>query len=146
VSAGEIRLEGVTFRHNAQRHVLRDVTLTIPGGSLCAFVGPSGAGKSTIFRLLFRFFDVEAGRVLVDGQDIRGVTLESLRRHVAAIPQDTVLLNDTARYNIEYGRPGAGTAAVEAAARAAHIGESASCAHLFVGFPGQEVKSAVLPV
>src|SRR5579864_2434897 len=86
-----------------------------------AVVGPSGAGKSTIARLLFRFYDVDAGAIEIDGQDIREVTQDSLRRTIGVVPQDTVLFNDTIYYNIAYGRPGAGRAEIEAAARRAHI-------------------------
>ena len=93
----------------------------IAGGSTTAVVGPTGSGKSTLARLLFRFYDVDAGRVLIDGQDVRTLTQQSLRAAIGIVPQDTVLFNDTIEYNIAYGRPGAGHDEVVAAARAAHI-------------------------
>jgi ABC-type transport system involved in Fe-S cluster assembly fused permease/ATPase subunit len=105
----------------ATRTLLHDLSFEIPAGKTVAVVGPSGAGKSTLARLLYRFYDVDAGRITIDGQDIRGVTQSSLRRAIGIVPQDTVLFNDTVEYNIAYGRPGAGRAEVEAAAAAAHI-------------------------
>ena len=93
----------------------------MPAGKTVAIVGPSGAGKSTISRLLFRFYDVSAGRILIDGQDLRDVTQASLRASIGIVPQDTVLFNDTVYYNIAYGRPGASPAEVEQAAKLAHI-------------------------
>jgi ABC-type transport system involved in Fe-S cluster assembly fused permease/ATPase subunit len=105
----------------ATRALLQDLSFEIPAGKTVAVVGPSGAGKSTLARLLYRFYDVDAGRITIDGQDIRGVTQSSLRRAIGIVPQDTVLFNDTVEYNIAYGRPGAGRAEVEAAAAAAHI-------------------------
>ena len=101
--------------------VLDGVSFTVPPGRTLAIVGPTGAGKSTISRLLFRFYDASSGRVLLDGQDIRDVTQESLRAAIGVVPQDTVLFNDTIRYNIAYGRDDADDAAVIAAARAARI-------------------------
>ncbi|HVG03413.1 MAG TPA: ATP-binding cassette domain-containing protein, partial [Burkholderiaceae bacterium] len=95
--------------------------LVIAGGSTTAVVGATGSGKSTLARLLFRFYDVDAGRVAIDGQDVRTLTQESLRAAIGIVPQDTVLFNDTIEYNIAYGRPGAGHDEVVAAARAAHI-------------------------
>jgi ATP-binding cassette subfamily B protein len=101
--------------------VLHDVDFTVAAGHTLALVGSSGAGKSTVVRLLFRFYDVREGRVLIDGQDLRAVTQESLRAAIGLVPQDTVLFNDTIRANIAYGRPGAAPAVIEAAARAAQI-------------------------
>jgi ATP-binding cassette subfamily B protein len=97
------------------------VSFEIPAGRTVAVVGPSGAGKSTLARLLYRFYDVQAGAITIDGQDIRQVTQASLRGAIGIVPQDTVLFNDTVEYNIGYGRPGATRAEIEAAAAAAHI-------------------------
>jgi ABC-type transport system involved in Fe-S cluster assembly fused permease/ATPase subunit len=119
--AGEVRFEGVHFGYRPDREILKGIDFAIPPGGKLAIVGPTGAGKSTISRLLFRFYDTTAGRVLVDGQDIRDVTQESLRAAVGVVPQDTVLFNDTIRYNIAYGRPGATQPEIEAAARAAQV-------------------------
>ena len=121
VEGAELRFEGVEFGYDARRPILKDVSFTVPAGKTVAIVGPSGAGKSTISRLLFRFYDVNGGRVLIDGQDIREVTQASLRASIGIVPQDTVLFNDTVFYNIAYGRPGASPAEVERAARLAHI-------------------------
>ncbi|MBL8708427.1 MAG: ABC transporter ATP-binding protein/permease [Rhodospirillaceae bacterium] len=121
VSAGEIRFENVAFDYDPRRPILQGVSFTVPAGHKLAIVGPSGAGKSTISRLLFRFYDVSAGRITIDGQDIRDVTQQSLRAAIGIVPQDTVLFNDTIAYNIAYGRPGASQAEIEAAARLAHI-------------------------
>ena len=101
--------------------VLRGLDLTVGAGEMVAMVGPSGAGKSTISRILFRFYDVDAGRVLIDGQDIRQVTQQSLRAAIGMVPQDTVLFNDTLYYNIAYGNPAASPAEVEEAARLARV-------------------------
>jgi ATP-binding cassette subfamily B protein len=120
---GEIRFEHVDFAYDPRRQVLFDVDFTVPAGTTTAVVGPTGSGKSTLARLLFRFYDVSGGRILIDGQDIRSVTQASLRAAIGIVPQDTVLFNDTIEYNIAYGRPGAGRAEVIAAARAAHIHE-----------------------
>jgi ATP-binding cassette, subfamily B, heavy metal transporter len=121
VNGGEIRFEGVSFAYEAQRPILHDVDFTVPPGHKVAVVGPSGAGKSTLARLLFRFYDVGAGRVLVNGQDVRDVTQRSLRAAIGIVPQDTVLFNDTLYYNIAYARPAAGRDDVEQAARLADI-------------------------
>ncbi|CAO3418244.1 ABCB family ABC transporter ATP-binding protein/permease [Azospirillum endophyticum] len=121
VDGAELRFEGVEFGYDARRPILKDVSFTVPAGKTVAIVGPSGAGKSTISRLLFRFYDVNGGRVLIDGQDLRDVTQASLRASIGIVPQDTVLFNDTVFYNIAYGRPGASPAEVERAARLAHI-------------------------
>jgi ATP-binding cassette subfamily B protein len=121
VRGAEIRFEGVDFAYDARRQVLHDVSFVVPAGSTTAVVGATGSGKSTLARLLFRFYDAGAGRVLVDGQDVRSVTQASLRAAIGIVPQDTVLFNDTIEYNIAYGRPGASHDDVVAAARAAHI-------------------------
>ncbi|MGH7029326.1 MAG: ABCB family ABC transporter ATP-binding protein/permease, partial [Stellaceae bacterium] len=121
VGAGEVAFRHVDFRYDSRRAILGDIDFRVSPGATVAIVGPSGAGKSTIARLLFRFWDVDAGAIVIDGQDLRGVTQDSLRRAVGVVPQDTVLFNDTIYYNIAYGRPGASPAAVEQAARLAHI-------------------------
>jgi ATP-binding cassette subfamily B protein len=121
VSGGAVRLEGVRFGYDPARPILKGITLEVPAGHRVALVGPSGSGKSTIGRLLFRFYDVTGGRLLIDGQDVRDVTLDSLHAAIGVVPQDTVLFNDTIRYNIAYGRDGATQAQIEAAARAARI-------------------------
>ncbi|WP_232829340.1 ABC transporter ATP-binding protein/permease [Tropicimonas sp. IMCC34043] len=118
---GAVALEDVHFAYDADRPILHGVTLRVPAGGSLAIVGPTGSGKSTIGRLLFRFYDVQQGAVLIDGQDVREVTRESLQAAIGVVPQDTVLFNDTIFYNIAYGRPEASRAEVEAAARAAEI-------------------------
>jgi ATP-binding cassette subfamily B protein len=118
---GEVRFEDVGFGYGPDRDILRHVSFTVPAGHTIAIVGPSGAGKSTISRLLFRFYDVVSGTILIDGQDIRSVTQKSLRAAIGIVPQDTVLFNDSIYYNIAYGRPGATREEVEAAARLARI-------------------------
>jgi ABC-type transport system involved in Fe-S cluster assembly fused permease/ATPase subunit len=121
VSDGCVRFEDVSFAYEAARPILQGLSFEVPAGKTVAVVGPSGAGKSTLARLLYRFYDVGGGRITIDGQDIRQVTQASLRQAIGIVPQDTVLFNDTVEYNIAYGRPGAGRAEVEAAARAARI-------------------------
>jgi len=121
VGSGEVRFDRVSFGYDPQRPILHDVSFTIPAGHKVAVVGPSGAGKSTLARLLFRFYDVSSGRILINGQDLRAVTQQSLRAAVGIVPQDTVLFNDTLQYNIAYARPGADQQAIEAAAKAANI-------------------------
>jgi ATP-binding cassette subfamily B protein len=121
LGAGEIRFEDVRFGYRPDREILKGVSFTVPPGRMLAIVGPTGAGKSTISRMLFRFYDVTGGRVLVDGQDVRGMTQQSLRAAIGVVPQDTVLFNDTIRYNIAYGRPGATDAEIENAARLAQV-------------------------
>jgi ATP-binding cassette, subfamily B, heavy metal transporter len=121
VPAGAIRFENVSFDYEPARPILKDLSFEVAAGRTVAIVGPSGAGKSTISRLLFRFYDVTGGRILIDGQDIRDVTQASLRTAIGMVPQDTVLFNDTIRYNIRYGRWNASEAEVEDAARMAQI-------------------------
>jgi ATP-binding cassette subfamily B protein len=118
---GSVRFDNVRFGYDGDREILHGVSFEIPAGRTMAVVGPSGSGKSTLARLMFRFYDVDAGRISIDGQDIREVTQKSLREAIGIVPQDTVLFNDTVEYNIAYGRTGAEHAEVEAAARAAHI-------------------------
>jgi ATP-binding cassette subfamily B protein len=121
VTEGRIEFRNVSFHYETERGILQGLSLTVEPGQTVAVVGPSGAGKSTIGRLLFRFYDVTGGAVLIDGQDIRDVTQASLRAAIGIVPQDTVLFNDTIYYNIAYGRPDASRDEVEAAARAAQI-------------------------
>jgi ATP-binding cassette subfamily B protein len=118
---GEIGFEDVYFAYDVERPILKGISFTVPAGKTFAIVGPSGAGKSTISRLLYRFYDVTGGRILIDGQDISGVTQKSLRAAIGMVPQDTVLFNDTVRYNIGYGRPEATNEEIEAAAKLAQI-------------------------
>ncbi|KAJ5630950.1 uncharacterized protein N7484_011050 [Penicillium longicatenatum] len=118
---GEIRFENVTFGYHPDRPILKNATFTIPAGSKFAIVGPSGCGKSTILRLLFRFYDTQSGRILIDGQDVRDVTLESLRKAIGVVPQDTPLFNDTIAHNIRYGRIDATDEEVQRAAERARI-------------------------
>ena len=121
VTKGEIKFENVSFAYDPERQILKDVSFEVPAGKMVAIVGPSGAGKSTISRILFRFYELTSGRVLIDGQDIRDVTQASLRAAIGMVPQDTVLFNDTILYNIRYGRPEASDAQVREAARLAQI-------------------------
>ena len=118
-----ISFENVVFGYDPDRTILHGLSFEVPAGSRVAIVGPSGAGKSTIARLLFRFYDPQEGRILIDGQDIAGVTQASLRAAIGIVPQDSVLFNDTIGYNIGYGREGAGMAEIEAAARGAAIAD-----------------------
>ena len=118
---GAVRFDNVRFGYDPDRTILHGVSFDIPAGKTVAVVGPSGSGKSTLARLLFRFYDVNAGSISIDGQDIRAITQQSLRQSIGIVPQDTVLFNDTVEYNIAYGRTGAGRGEVEGAAGAAHI-------------------------
>ena len=117
----DVRFEHVSFHYEAKREILRDVSFNIPAGTITAVVGQSGAGKSTLARLLFRFYDVQSGAILIDGQNIQDVTQASLRKAIGIVPQDTVLFNDTIGYNIAYGDPSATIEEVQEAARAAQI-------------------------
>ncbi|WP_068319583.1 ABCB family ABC transporter ATP-binding protein/permease [Polynucleobacter yangtzensis] len=117
----DVRFEHVSFHYDAKREILRDVSFNIPAGTITAVVGQSGAGKSTLARLLFRFYDVQSGKILIDGQNIQDVTQASLRKAIGIVPQDTVLFNDTIGYNIAYGNPSATIEEVQEAARAAQI-------------------------
>jgi len=121
VTAGAVRFEDVRFAYEVERPILKGLSFEVPAGKTVAIVGPSGAGKSTISRLLFRLYDISGGRITIDGQDIRDVTQASLRAAIGMVPQDTVLFNDTIRYNIRYGRWDASDAEVEEAARLAQI-------------------------
>ena len=118
---GALAFEDVSFSYDKERPILKGVSFTVPAGHTVAIVGPSGAGKSTISRLLYRFYELTGGRITIDGQDIADVTQKSLRAAIGMVPQDTVLFNDTIRYNIRYGRPDASDAEVEAAAKMAQI-------------------------
>ena len=121
VSRGAIRFDKLNFGYEPDREILKGLDIEIPAGTSCAIVGPSGAGKSTIARLLYRFYDPSAGRILIDGQDIAAVSQKSLRAAIGIVPQDTVLFNDTIGYNIGYGRDGASQEEIEAAANGAAI-------------------------
>ena len=116
-----MRFEAVQFAYERERPILHGINLEIPAGKTVAVVGASGAGKSTLSRLLYRFYDIQGGRITIAGQDIAQVTQESLRRAIGIVPQDTVLFNDSIAYNIAYGHPGASQEEVEQAARAARI-------------------------
>jgi ATP-binding cassette, subfamily B, heavy metal transporter len=121
VSDGAIRFDNVHFSYDPDRPILKGLSFAVPAGHTVAIVGPSGAGKSTVSRLLYRFYELSSGRIEIDGQDIRDVTQKSLRAVIGMVPQDTVLFNDTIRYNIRYGRWDASDAEVEEAARMAQI-------------------------
>jgi ABC-type transport system involved in Fe-S cluster assembly fused permease/ATPase subunit len=121
VTTGNVRFEDVVFAYEPDRRILKGISFEVPAGKTVAVVGPSGAGKSTISRLLFRFYDLSGGRILIDNQDIAKVTQKSLRKAIGMVPQDTVLFNDTIRYNIRYGRWEASDAEVEQAASLAQI-------------------------
>ncbi|MGB2933574.1 MAG: ABC transporter ATP-binding protein/permease [Methyloceanibacter sp.] len=119
VDKGEVRFENVSFAYDPERPILKNISFEVPAGKMVAIVGPSGAGKSTISRLLFRFYELTGGRVLIDGQNISDVTQRSLRAALGMVPQDTVLFNDTIEYNIRYGKPDASEREVREAARLA---------------------------
>jgi ATP-binding cassette subfamily B protein len=121
VRGGEVSLEDVSFAYDADRPILKDVTIRVPAGQTVAIVGPSGSGKSTIGRLLFRFYDVTGGSLKIDGQDVRHVTQQTLHNAIGVVPQDTVLFNDTIEYNIAYGNPDAPRERLVEAAKAARI-------------------------
>jgi ATP-binding cassette subfamily B protein len=121
VDRAELKFQHIDFSYEAKRQILFDVDFQVAAGTTTAVVGHSGSGKSTLARLLFRFYDVDRGGILIDGQDIRDVTQTSLRQAIGIVPQDTVLFNDTIAYNIAYGIPGAAQETIEAAARAAYI-------------------------
>ena len=121
VKGANIKFDNVNFGYDAKRQILFDVTFEVPAGHTVAVVGSSGAGKSTLSRLLFRFYDIGSGSISIDGQDIRDVTQASVRNSLGIVPQDTVLFNDTIRYNIGYGRPGSTDEEIEDAARRAHV-------------------------
>ena len=123
VRGAAIKFENVNFSYDPKRQILHDVSFEVPAGKTVAVVGSSGAGKSTISRLMFRFYDVNGGRITIDGQDIRDVTQTSVRASLGIVPQDTVLFNDTIHYNIAYGKPGSGDADIEDAARRAHVSD-----------------------
>jgi ATP-binding cassette, subfamily B, heavy metal transporter len=136
VAQGSIRFEHVRFGYDADREILEDLDIHVPAGTSCAVVGPSGAGKSTIARLLYRFYDPQAGRILIDGQDIAAVEQRSLRAAIGIVPQDTVLFNDSIGYNIGYGREGASQEEIQAAARGAAIDQ-------FIGVLPEKYESMV---
>jgi ATP-binding cassette, subfamily B, heavy metal transporter len=121
IDGAEVRFSHVNFSYESKRQILFDVDFTITPGTTTAVVGHSGSGKSTLSRLLFRFYDIDAGAIMIDGQDLRDVTQASLRRAIGIVPQDTVLFNDTIEYNIAYGKPGATRDEVVAVAKAAYI-------------------------
>jgi ATP-binding cassette subfamily B protein len=123
VDGAEVIFDNVSFGYDPERQILSNVSFKVPAGGSLAIVGPSGSGKSTIARLLFRFFDVQSGRILIDGQDISGVTQSSLRAAIGIVPQDTVLFNDSIGYNIAYGREHAEEWQVREAANGAAVGE-----------------------
>jgi ATP-binding cassette subfamily B protein len=121
VDRAELQFQHIDFSYEAKRQILFDVDFSVAAGTTTAVVGHSGSGTSTLARLLFRFYDVDRGVIMIDGQDIREVTQTSLRQAIGIVPQDTVLFNDTIAYNIAYGKPGAAQSEIEAAARSAYI-------------------------
>ena len=129
LTKGEIKFENVSFGYRPDRPILKNLNLTIPAGKKIAVVGPSGCGKSTILRLLFRYYDAQEGRITIDGQDIRDVSLESLRKAIGVVPQDTPLFNNTIGHNIKYGNMEATEEQVIQAAKRAHVHDT------IAGFP-----------
>lgn len=123
IKCGQVEFANVTFSYTSEKIILKNISFIVPAGKTVALVGPSGSGKSTIVRLLFRFYDVEQGAILIDGQNIKTVTQDSLRRSIGVVPQDTVLFNNTIKYNIQYGRIEAIDADIISAARNADIHE-----------------------
>jgi ATP-binding cassette subfamily B protein len=121
VGDADLRFEDIHFAYDPERQILKGIDITVPGGKTLAIVGPSGSGKSTISRLLFRFYDVGQGAIRIDGQDVRDISQETLRAAIGVVPQDTVLFNDTIKYNIAYGRDGASEDEIIEAAKAAQI-------------------------
>ena len=121
IASGNLHFEKVSFSYDQGRQILKEITVDVPAGKTVAIVGPSGSGKSTIGRLLFRFYDVKNGAVLIDGQDVRDITQDSLHQAIGVVPQDTVLFNDTIHYNIAYGRENATHTEVINAAKNAQI-------------------------
>jgi ATP-binding cassette subfamily B protein len=121
VKGGEVRFQAVDFGYDPRRQILHDLSFYVPAGKTVAIVGPSGAGKSTLSRILYRFYDIASGAVLIDGMDIRDVTQKSLRKAIGIVPQDTVLFNESIAYNIRYGRPDASDEDIRTAARLARI-------------------------
>ncbi len=136
ISGGSVTFEDVGFAYEADRPILNGLSFTVPAGKTAAIVGPSGAGKSTIARLLFRFYDVTSGRIMIDDQDLRSVTQSSLRASIGIVPQDTVLFNESIGYNIGYGQEGAVQAQIEEAARGAAI-------HSFIAAQPQQYDTQV---
>ncbi len=136
VNGGALAFDNVSFAYEADRPILNGVSFSVPAGGKLAVVGPSGAGKSTLARLIYRFYDVTGGRIMIDGQDLRDVTQSSLRGSIGIVPQDTVLFNDSIGYNIGYGREGATQDVVEAAARGAAI-------HNFIAAQPQQYETQV---
>lgn len=123
IKRGQVEFANVTFSYTSEKIILKNISFVVPAGKTIALVGPSGSGKSTIVRLLFRFYDVEQGAILIDGQNIKTVTQDSLRRSIGVVPQDTVLFNNTIKYNIQYGRIEAIDADIISAAKNADIHE-----------------------
>lgn len=124
LKGGEIRFDNVNFGYHPARPIFKNLNMTIPAGRKVAIVGPSGCGKSTVFRLLFRFYDSDSGRILIDGQDIKDVTLESLRKSIGVVPQDTPLFHADIMHNIRYGRLAASDEEVYAAAKKAQVDQT----------------------
>lgn len=123
IKHGQVEFSNVTFSYSPEKVILKNVSFVVPAGKTTALVGPSGAGKSTIVRLLFRFYDVEQGAILIDDQNVKTVTQASLRQAIGVVPQDTVLFNNTIKYNIQYGSLEAIDADIISAARSADIHE-----------------------